>query len=247
MGAIFKTGFDRAIDNGGLSALGNWRSGLTLDGSPNFTYDFSVTTDSNSNPNQKSDNAWFKSGSRLNGGGFQWGTWISDVSQTIGQCDVEVQDASGNWTSFLVIDGNDLPQSVNSGTEVTLEIGTSNGTADFIRPGLAEAVVNGIGSFTAYYVLMSGGSPIGDAGSTLAETDGNASSWVYDAGATKLKANGEVTFENGSGADWSVDAIEVRVSGEGGDIAFRDTVSATVADGGSITFTTIEQSINGLT
>jgi len=246
MGAIYEAGFSRALQNGGLTNLNDWRRGLTRDGSSDFAFDLTVTSASNANPYTQLSSAWNRTGSRLKEGDT-WGIWTSDVPQTVGSLGIQLPGPSSSWVDFIVIDGNDLPQSIDTGTEVTLEVSSSQGTADFIRPGLAEIVLNGLSSFTAYYVLMSGGSPIGDSGSTVAEDTENGSSWNYNSSNTRFEAGGDVTFDNNSGSDWNVDAIEVRVGGESGDTAFKDTVSATVVDGGSITFTDITQSINGLT
>lgn len=246
MGAIYKTGFDRAVQNGGLTSLGNWRRGLTLDGSGFAVYDFTVTSGSNSNPYENVQNAWSRSGDRLLDTNTDWGTWTSDGSQTIGALDVEVSDGGGGFIGIGRVDGNNLPQSVSDAVEVTAGINSTDGTLNFVRPGLAEIVVRGLSNTTAYYVLLDSGTPIGG-GATVNE-GGSAPSWNYDSVNSEFSAGADVVFSNSSGSSWNVTAIEVRENSETGDAIFQDTsVSATVADGGSITFTDITLSVGGLT
>lgn len=247
---IYQGGFERAVQNDGLSSttLGNWRNGLSLDGSAFAAYDFSVTSGSTSNPATQAETAWDRSGERILTVN-EWGIWTSSGTQTIGALDVEVSNGSGGFQNFARIDGNDLPLQIGDATDASLETESNpnNGALSFVRPGLGQTVLNGLSSITAYYVLMDSGSPIGDPGSTVNE-GGSAPSWTYNSLSTvgEFTASADVVFSNSSGTTWNVTGIEVRANSETGDTIFQDTsVSATVADGGSVTFTDITLTVDG--
>lgn len=251
MGTIYDQGVDYVVTNNGLTGLsaGDWRRGISLDGSAFAAYDVSVTSGSVSNPTTGGGAKFSGSGRRILNDTEDWGTWTLDLAQTIGALDVQVYNTDvSTWLNFGRIDGNDLPSTEDDGTDVTLAINATNGTFDFIRPGLADIIRDGLSGFTAYYVLLDNGTPIGG-GATVNETQSGVPSWNYNTSVSprELSAGGDVEFSNNSGGDWNVTGIEVRNGSETGPTEFRDTLSATVADGGAITFTSIVQEIQNLT
>lgn len=244
MGAVYESGFEAAINNGGLINVGNGQIGLSLDNSAFAAYDF-TEQGSPSNPSTWNDADWNRSGERLQGNGSVWDTWESDGSQTVGSLDIEINDPTGttSYLNFARIDGNDLPQTVSNGVDVTLEVSSTNGTVNLVRPGIAEVLLRGEANTTPYYVLL-------DSGTVL--TSKNASStqsWTWDNGNNEFTQSSNVQFSNGGGwPSTNVTAIEVREGSSTGPTIMRDdSVSATVQSGGSITFTDITLSISGLT
>lgn len=241
MGDVYEAGVERLIQNGGLISIGNPQNGLTIDGSAFAAYDFQVTGGSNSNPKTRSMIAG-RDGSRLFGSSYIWGKWTADGQQTVGAVDIRLPNGSGGWKNFLRIDGNDLPDTINDAEEVTADITSTKGTVDFVRPGLAEIMVQGESGTTPYYVLL-------DNGSILASKDASATvAWDYSSGSNEFSQSSDVTFNNSSGGSWNVTAIEVREGSNSGPAIMRDdSISATVGNGGSITFTDITLSLSGLT
>lgn len=246
MGAIYETAFERAIQNGGLRSIGSSRVGITKDGSGiSSRFDFPTTSGGGSNPAAKNEKSWSRSGSRLEGAGTDWGTWTANGTQNLGALDIDIPDGAGGYTPLARIDGNDLPKSIGDAVEVTMTITSSNGTVDLVRPGLAEIFLRGASSTTPYYVLL-------DAqGSILASKQ--AGGWNFSTTSNlggsdcEFTQGSDVVFDNSSGGSWEVDAIEVREGSNSGPAIMRDSVGATVQNGGSITFTDITLGIAGLT
>jgi hypothetical protein len=238
MSTVYQAGFERAISNGGLRNIGNWRRGLALDGSPFGAYDFDVTSGSISNPGGRNEKGWSRSGSRLFGDGSDWGTWTSSGGQTLGALDVEVPDGAGGYFNLCRIDGGDLPASIGDAVDVTMTITASAGTIDWVRPGLAELVLYGEANRSVHYVIL-------DSNNNILASQ-SASGWSFQ-GTDTFTQSADVTFDNNSGGSWSVDAIEVRVGSNTGPAAMRDSVGASVANGGSITFTDVTLTVNGMT
>lgn len=230
----------------GLRSLGNWRRGFHRGASNPFQHDFGVN---GSNPEQNVQQAWSRSGSRL----FGNGTTIYSVSasnagsQTIGGLGIEVPGDTVAWEPLLHINGGDYGQSIPNGSQVDAKVGTIDGTGDFLREGIAELALYGLPNRTCYYVLLNGSNtPIGG-GATLAETDAAASAWNWNYSNSQFRAAGPVEFTNGGTTAWAVEGLQVRVTGQSGPVAYQDFgVSASVAVGGSITFTSITQNITNL-
>lgn len=140
------------------------------------------------------------------------------------------QDTDTNQDYFRISGGG--ASSITNGTLVTIK----TGSLDAINDGIAEIILNGISSvsFTAEILDGSG---------TVLSSQGISMSWT-GGGDDHFKADSDVTFNNGTGNPWSIEEVRVEV---GAGLVLSDTgISTSVADGGSITFTTIEQNVTNL-
>lgn len=230
--------FQVLVTQGGLTSQGNWQ--IRLRNSSNGTL-----STLGSNPTTEAQGDWTRSGSRIPGS--NWATFESNQNGQVIDNHLAEIDVGGVFVQWIEINGYPT-NAFDAGVQATLEVNTSpnEGAADFINPGLAEIVLNGLasdgGATDPYYVLLDNGTPIG--GATLNSTNAGVPSYDYS-GLTFSPAS-EVIFDNTSGSSWNVTGIAVRANGESGDKIMKDTsVSATVADGNSLTFSAIDLSVSG--
>jgi len=252
MGAIYNNStqgfaFDRAIQVG-LNQAGNTR--ITLEESDGTT--FQATGAIDGNPKTTTELGW----GRTNGGGgssvllanttANWMEVESSGDQEAGQLLVEIDNGSGTFIDFLLLDGGDFPQSVQTGSNVTID----PGFLDAQLEGIAELLLDGDDNTSYEYLLLDGNGSVlpGSPGGRLQPGDPGHSPFGYQASGTLLDASGDVVFENDSTSTWNVEELRVVFESDDSLIVLSDTgISATVAVGGSITFTTVEQDIQGLT
>lgn len=130
----------------------------------------------------------------------------------------------GDWDN-----GGTLSESVDKGAEITADLyGISFATA-----GLAELAKDGDDDVAVNYEILNG------SGTVLATKDETDAAFTFEdnAGLEGL-AKADIEFSNGSGGSWNVEEFRVITQG-GQNVVFSDTsISTTVADGSSITFTT---------
>ena len=224
MGTIFDTAFDAAIVNG-VSNLGDYRQILR----ESDNSDFDATGGASQ---QKPASDWGRTGSKVAATTATWGTWEAASSGTEAySLLVRTQDAGGfAYQDFLLFDGGDFPlesSSIETGTDVTVD----PGYLECVNEGVAEIVLNGIGNVD--YVLLDGSQ------TEQARID-NQGNWTYDSSNNELKASSDVTFSNNSGSPWTVEEVRVEIAGSSAVVMSDTSISTTVADGGSITFTQIE-------
>jgi len=231
MGSISDTAFDEAMQNG-LSNLGNYEQILQDSNGNNFT---AVGGALQTEP--QSD--WGRTnGSQVAATTATWGTWESDTSSNeAGQLQVNIQ-VGGIQTQFLILDGGNAPKTVDNGT--TVEV--NPGYLEMVNDGLAYVILNGDSNTSVDYVLYDGG---GTEQARLEPADGNHVSYSYTSGSNSLNIGSDLTFDNSSGSGWTVEEIRVLRAGNDSDVLMSDTsISTTVPDGGSITFTKVEVAIS---
>ena len=227
MGSIKDTAFDDAIVNG-LANLGDYRALLRED-------DDSTFNSTGSNPKQQAASRWERDasdGSLVAATTTSWGTWEAASSQNVGSLVVRIQNpAQTQYNDFLILDGGDAPTgTLSTGTDVDV----APGALECVNDGLAYQIVQGIGNVD--YVIL-------DGSQTELDRISNQSNWSYDSANNRLEATSDVTFSNSSGGSWNVEELRVEPAGQSLTILSDTSVSATVADGGSITFTTIQLDI----
>lgn len=230
MGSIYQTGFERGV-NAGLDNIGGDRELRQSDGTTFSTDD--------TNPSSFPAQAWDpRSGNivpvpgitvEYNGGG----------NDEAGEVLVRVNDGSGGKNNLVLFDENSpSSQFPYTATNLGESIQCTDGEIDCGSPGLAELLLLSLGAISAEYVIKDGG---GSVLSTINPGDGNHVSLQY--ASTIFSIASDLVFENTSGGSWSVEEIEVRVD-TGSHWIFQDaSFSASVPDGGSITFTTCEMDI----
>ena len=228
MGTIFDSGFDAAIVNG-VTNLGDYRQILR----ESDNSDFDATGGASQ---QKPASDWGRTGSKVAATTTSWGTWEAASSGTEAySLLIRTQNAAQtSYQDFLVFDGGDFPldsTSIETGTDVTVD----PGFLECVNEGVAEIVLNGIGDVD--YVLLDGTQT---EQARIEPADGAYASWSYDSANNDMQASADVTFSNNSGSTWTVEEVRVEIAGSSAVVMSDTSISTTVADGGSITFTQIE-------
>mgnify|MGYP000512325305 CR=1 FL=1 len=221
MSTFYSDGITDAINNGLLN-LGSFTIEVREG-------DGSLWAGPNGGVVNQTDQAWTGSGATLP---------VDDTTlftDRTAQGDTEIQslyykdDSSGQ--GYFEID-NGGENGIGIGTDVTLK----TGSLDAVNIGLANILREGLSSVTLTVVIKNG------SGTELAS---QSISMTWDAQDEKFTNDSEVTFNNGTGNPWSVEEVEVDANS---DVMLEDSsISTGVADGGSITFSTIELSIDNLT
>jgi hypothetical protein len=172
-----------------------------------------------------------------------WGEWeaASDNSDA-GQFRVQINDASLTMSDFLLFDGGDFPVTASNGQVVTPQ--SFPAALDLVRQGVAEVMFNGDNNLSYKYTIYNGS---GTALKTLTPSDSNHVAYTYDGNANAFQLSGDLTFENNSSSSWQVEEVKVFETGGGNMVTQSTGVSVGVANNGSITFTKIENDIQGLT
>lgn len=222
MSTFYQNGISNAIQNG-LSSLGDVEI-VVLDQNQNV-----FPEDEGDGIFDQPQSFWSRSGSVLPPDGNTLGSMVASSDTSVEY--LRYQDTSSGQQYFRISGGGET--GIQIGEEVTIK----TGSLDAIREAIAEILIDGIGaqSFTA---------ELREGDGTVIDSQSINIDWS-DAD-DKFYAPSDVTFTNGSGGSWSVE--ELRVVLGSGELLLSDTgISTSVADGGSITFTTIEQAISNLT
>lgn len=237
MGTIHDAGFGQAMTTG----LQN----LNAEEMEIFDTDGSSTNTANANPKTTVD--WnIYDGHYIGETGNLWAQWEKAGSDaSIGKMVVSVQGLSTQTKKpFLTFDeGNDSTGPLAGvGAAIKVEfIPASNtdgpvGLLNLVRDGVAQTMLNGVGPTIFDAVLFDG------SGTELDRI--NDVSVTYDVGNDKLQTNNDLTFQNGSGGQWSVEEFQLKEQNTGQFFTIDQTISETVQDGGSITFTAVETAVN---
>ena len=159
-------------------------------------------------------------------------SWQADNGFTIDEVDFALE-IGADYTSFLKYTTGDGPldQFAEKGASITV---TDYGI-DMQQPGMAEILLKGNNNLTIAYRLLDGNDNV-----LASKTESGGPNWSV--GSTLFQADSDLTFTNGSGGSWTVGGIEVLVNGSGNRI-LKESISTSVGDGGSITFTTLEVSL----
>ena len=137
----------------------------------------------------------------------------------------------GNGQDYFRISGGGA-SNISNGTKVTVK----TGSLDAINDGVAEILLNGISSVSFTAEIL-------DGGGTVLSSQGISMSWT-GGGTDHFAADSNVTFNNGTGNPWSVEELRVEVGA--GLVLSATSISTSVANNGSLKFTTIEQNVTNL-
>ena len=255
MSKVYKNGFDAAFAGNGLTG-GNqiYKRGISINNTSNppFSWTIGTTQNSNNNPYTTSAANWGTDGSRVDYGSF-WGQWIILNGSQIGSLGIKIKNTITNSeVKFLEITGNQLPSQEDAGTEVTLGFNSSKGKLDVIRPGIAEAIVNGLQNVSLYYVLLDGSGTVKDSkqASNAGGPTGNVV-WTYDSdlsnGKPGFRIGSNLEITNSTGGQYTIEDVQVRTGSPTGKTFMKDpTISKGFPSGAVITFNTLESVISGL-
>ena len=236
MGTIHSDGFSDAIVTGLNSLNSSERELFDTSGSPANLV--------GSNPLTGTSFA-VVSGNYIGTSGLVWFGGESNTDQSIGKLIVRVKNIStGSMKSFLTFnDGNDSTGPfAENGATITVEqidASTTGGPAGLLnlkRNGIAETMLVGTGSTTFDAVIYDGGGTELDRITSISAT--------YNQSTNTLAANNDLTFQNGSGGQWDVEEFQLEEQNTFNAFTKDASLSSTVQDGGSITFTTAQTEIN---
>lgn len=160
-------------------------------------------------------------------------SWEADADDTVTEVDVSISTGAGfsSLINYTTGDGP-LDQSVGNGATITL---TDYGI-DMQQAGMAEILRDGNNSVGVEVAIL-------DSNDNDIDTVTDAASWNWTVSSSLMEADADVEFSNdGSWSTNDIAAVEVRISNSGNRI-LKESISASVSQGGSITFTTLEVSL----
>ena len=173
-----------------------------------------------------------RNGSKIRAPLNQWGTWELGSQQSLSEIRVR-HDFTGTMERFLTVDGGDFGTTTADNIETGADVSVTDGQLELNRAGIAVAMYQGVSNIAFDAVILDGNSN---------ELDRITGISVFYAN-EKLSADNDLTFSNNSGGQWSVE--EFQIEEQSGNAYTIDTsVSANVADGGSITFTQAETTVD---